>query len=121
MFNFDKTELYKPISENVFHGNNKLIIHHEDGLQLAVINLLTQYKSSLLPKKSKNIFMHDNYRIVEYTFTGKVKFIKDLNDLSETGLRKVLKRILYGLYELNKIGLVIKNFNFIVDKKSLRV
>ena len=135
IFNFDKTELYKPLNENVFYGNKKLVIHHDDMLQINTIKQLIALKSSLLPKKSeKYTTVHDNYKIVEYNFKSKIdktkstnsnsenncQFTENLSTLDDNNFRKVLKRILYGLYEIYRLGIIIRNFNFVTDKVTLK-
>ena len=115
-----KTEIFSSICNNVFHGNNKLVIHHQDGLQLNTLRRLSNSRCSLLPRKPKYLFIHDDYKIAEYNFKTTCHFIKDLSKLPNHELKKVIKRVLYGLYEVHRSGVTLRNFSFVVDSVSLR-
>ena len=184
-FNFaNKTELYKPLTDHVFYGSQKLIVHHSDKTMLTMIKHMAFYRSNLLPKKLKNIFIHEGYKIVEYNFNSKIRFLdlqsyvqlttvsqqkrnssssspeSSMNDdsksysttnnctsylnqsrlfpfnetisndftlgaqyfnqpLDKHEVRKVVKRIVCGLYDLYKEGILLRDYQFVIDRKNL--
>ena len=108
-----------PGSAQIFSNKSSLVIPNLTETNIGLTTAILETRSSLLPQ---NVNIHKEFSLIEYHFGHEAQlYTAELaGRLSAKKNRKIIKRILKGIYALSRSEILVNQFQIVVNLQDLR-